>query len=109
VVPTVTPFNDYTIGIINSIPSKKLFNQMWDDYLVHLRAIDAAIYKGTVPGWYIRMDQIKSWAMEGYNTIKEHPVASSSVAFFFSQQDMLDTDYSSLLENQHEDKESLVA
>ncbi len=65
VATSPTPFNDYTIGIINSISPKKLFSQMWDDYLLHLKAVDAAIYKGTVPGWYVRMDQIKAWALEG--------------------------------------------
>jgi lysozyme family protein len=93
VVESATPFNNYTTDIINSITPKKLFTQMYDDYWAHLKAVDAAIYKGTVPGWYIRMETIKKWAMAGYNTVKENPKTTAGVAFFLSQQDCLDTDY----------------
>lgn len=99
VVTSATPFNNYTVDVVNSINPKTLFNQMWDDYLVHLKAVDARIYKGTVRGWYIRMDQIKAWAMEGYNAVKENPKTSTGIAFFLSQQDILDTDYTTPIKN----------
>lgn len=102
VVTSATPFNDYTITVINSLPPKKLFDQLWNDYLLHLKAVDARIYKGTVPGWYVRMDQIKAWAMEGYKTVKENPGTSTGIAFFLSQQDFLDTNYFTATSNQKE-------
>lgn len=103
VVETAVPFNDYTVGVINSVNPERLFTQMWDDYLAHLKRVDAAVYKGTVPGWYVRMDQIKKWAMDGYKLVRENPVTSTSVAFFLSSRDMLDTDYTaSIDQNQKE-------
>lgn len=99
IVESPVAFNDYTIGIINSLPTAELFNQLYDDYLVHLRYVDRVVYNNKMVGWYPRMQQIKDSATAAYKWMKENPGKTIGAGLgFFSSLDMLDTNYTVAIE-----------
>lgn len=91
IVETPTAFNDYTVEIINSLPAKELFLQIYNDYLVYLRYIDRTYYNNANAGWYTRMQLIYDGAMKAYKFIKENPGVSALSVAFFLPSDYLDT------------------
>lgn len=97
---TPVAFNDYTVDIINSLPEKELFLQIYNDYLAHLKYIDATLYNNKMVGWYARMNSIYEMAMEGYQFIKENPKTTGAGVAFFLPSDYLDINISKVEKSQ---------